>query len=138
MSNKELHIRIEWGEKYQISPRRILNREIEKIKGGLQVLTVCNDGSGRSRRVAAELNKTGIVAYSLKGGLAKVHSDPKVAEHQNFLAGIINEEVPYVAVILTREETKLYLNFLSMLRRYQYSQSEVAIKSLMELIKGEE
>jgi hypothetical protein len=125
-----------WSITNQISPQNILNKHGVCTK--LEVLAICSDGTGRSVRVANELNKENIKAASLEGGLRKVYEDPEVRAHMAYLAGLLNNDMAnrYVATILTPEEILHYNQFLLLLKKYQYSRSEQAIQSLTKIIKG--
>lgn len=121
---------------YGINTEEILNGRLARmVSNGLQVVTICNHGSGRSYNVAKELTLQGIGAVCLQGGFDGLneHTDPYS------LPPIYYElnQVPNVGIILTREEQLYYLSQINQLRAFRYGSSESAVRSLLALISGE-
>lgn len=101
-------------------------------RGG-RVLTLCNDGSGRSATVADRLtNNYGIPAIRLNGGLKQFVENPELKYSITVAINIMNS-CPNIAVILTAEEIKMYYNIISNLRCLKYPSSDKAIESIRRL-----
>lgn len=103
------------------------------VAKGLQVLTMCNDGSGRSLNVETSLNHVGIPSIRLAGGL-KQFLDPSKSDKFVLVSSSINR-VPNVAVILTLEERNLFNFQLQNLRAFRYLNSASAIKSIIRMLQ---
>ncbi len=101
----------------------------EMVEKGLKVMALCNDGTGRSHRVAEELSQKGIPAVSLEGGLKSIDKDHNTLP---FIISGINR-VPFVSIILTPEEFKSFNGILENIRAYRYTRSDAAIESLAKM-----
>lgn len=99
---------------------------------GLRVLTLCNDGTGRSDVVATKLNQSEIPTVRLSGGLKQFTENQDLYSCIPSIQSAINE-CPNVAVILTPEEVNNYYAFLSNLRCIKYPNSNSAIQSLIRM-----
>ena len=122
---------------YGISTEEIMNGRLARmVTNGLQVVTICNHGSGRSYNVAKELTEMGIGSVCLQGGLDGLteNTDPYLLPPIFYELNL----APNVGIILTREEQLFYVNVINNLRAFRYSSSESAIQSLMTLIRGEQ
>ena len=108
--------------------------ELESLlKKGLRVMTICNDGSGRSRTVAETLCKEQqIPAVRLIGGLSQFVSGDVDIHSISQVQYMINE-VPTVAVILTLDERSKYYNFLVNMRAHRFINSNTAIDSIVRM-----
>jgi hypothetical protein len=117
-----------------ISPADIIHGTLTKyIHCGLRVLTICNDGSGRSRTVADSLTRDHMIpAARLIGGLHDLTSNEKLRLSQAVLQTMIND-CPNVVIILTPEEIALHYAFISNLRALKYSRSDAAIQSILRI-----
>lgn len=102
------------------------------LSRGLRVLTICNDGSGRSATVAETLNSIGIPSVRLRGGLKQFEENIDLNQSIAVIQSMINTS-PNIAVILTPEEIRLYHGFLSNLRSIKYPTSTAAINSLSKM-----
>jgi len=121
---------------YGMSAEEILNGRLARmVSNGLQVITICNHGSGRSYNVAKELTQRGIGSVCLLGGFDGLneHTDPFS------LSPIYYElnQVPNIGIILTKEEQLYYISQINQLRAFRYSSSESAIRSLIALTTDE-
>lgn len=121
---------------YGISTEEVLNGRLSRmVTKGLQVVTICNHGSGRSYNVARELSLQGIPSVCLQRGLDGLyeHTDPLS------LSPIYYElnQVPNLGIILTREEQLYYIHQINQLRAFRYNSSESAVQSLLAMIKPE-
>lgn len=105
------------------------------IDRGLRVLTLCFDGSGRSRTVADQLTYNfEIPAVRLIRGIKQIENDPSLADSIPALQSMINA-CPVIAVILTPEEIRQHYAFISNLRALKYPNSSSATRSL-EIMEG--
>lgn len=118
---------------YGISPEEIISGRLARMAdNGLQVVTICNHGSGRSYNVAKTLTERGIASVCLKGGLdglgelGDIHAPSPIYYEINL--------IPNVAVILTPEEQYMYIQQINQLRAYRYTSSDGAIQSLLRMI----
>lgn len=102
------------------------------IDRGLRIITLCFDGSGRSRTVADQMNDLGVPAVRLVGGISQF-VDGRMPSACIPLAQTVISSCPNVAVILTPEEMHRYYNFLSNLRASKYQNSKSAIESLKRM-----
>ncbi len=103
------------------------------ILRGLRVLTLCNDGSGRSVNVANDLTyKYGIPSVRLSGGIKQFFENGNLSSCKSGASFVINK-TPNIAVILTPEEIKIYYNFISNLRCSKYPNSNAAIESIRKM-----
>lgn len=121
---------------YGITTEEIMNgRLMRMVNNGLQVVTLCNHGSGRSYNVARDLSVQGVPSVCVRGGFDGLveHPDPLS------LSPIYYElnQVPNLAIILTREEQIYYLHQINQLRAFRYNSSESAIQSLLTMIPNE-
>lgn len=108
-------------------------RELDTLlRNGLQVVAICNDGSGRSRNVADELNRRNILSARLEGGLNQFLKD---TSNLAFVATILTS-VPNIAVILVPDEYQLFNGLLTNLRAFRYSTSDQAIASMTKIIQN--
>lgn len=115
---------------HTISIDSVVNGKLEEmIERGLKVMALCNDGTGRSHRVAEELSKKGIPAVSLEEGLKTID---KSSHLYPYLLDQINK-VPMVAIVLTKEEQGLFNGILQNLRAHRYTSSDSAIESLTKM-----
>lgn len=115
---------------HTISIDSVVNGKLEEmIERGLKVMALCNDGTGRSHRVAEELSKKGIPAVSLEEGLKTID---KSSHLYPYLLDQINK-VPMVAIVLTIEEQGLFNGILQNLRAHRYTSSDSAIESLTKM-----
>lgn len=105
------------------------------VSNGLQVVTICNHGSGRSYNVAVELTQQGVASVCLKGGFDGLYE----RTDQSQLSPIYYElnQVPNIGIILTREEQLYYLPLINQLRAFRYTTSEGAIQSLYTMVTEE-
>lgn len=115
-----------------ITPEEVLGSELEHLlANGLQVLTICNDGSGRSLNAARSLtDQHGIPAVHLQGGLNRLVTDQNLNEHLHCLIYTINT-VPVIPIILTRLEIFYYLNVLNQFRASKFSSSTSAVDGVL-------
>jgi len=95
---------------------------------GLLAVTICNDGSGRSERVAKELCRLGRATVRLTGGIKKFPTD----RYELMTIGYELQRAPYVAIILTCEEFGHYSDILFKHLPFanRYNCSDNAITSL--------
>lgn len=121
---------------YGISTEEIINGRLSRmVSNGLQVVTICNHGSGRSYNVAKELTLQGIGSVCLQGGFDGLNENTDPLS----LSPIYYElnQVPNLGIILTREEQLYYIHQINQLRAFRYTSSESAIRSLLVLINGQ-
>lgn len=121
-----------------ISADQILCGHLDKmLVRGLRVLTLCFDGSGRSKIVADTLTKElGIPAVRLIKGLSQFEDRWNYLPSVPHIQTIINT-CPTVAIILTSEEIKHHHAFISNLRALKYPNSTSAINSLKIMETGD-
>jgi hypothetical protein len=119
---------------YQITPAEILGCKLSSLREqGLQVLAICNNGTGRSRVVAEDLSRNhGIPAAYMLGGLTALCENPEMVSQRGMLFYLLNE-VPLLAVILTKQERVMYLQLLNQLKAYWYPESSKAIESIRNM-----
>ncbi len=110
----------------------ILNGGLAKlIDSGLLVVTLCNDGSGRSLIVATRLNQNHIPAVAVSSGLVKI-SDSYSTDALTHIFWELNR-VNILAVILTKEEVSNYYTLLSQLKAMIFKNSESAVASICRI-----
>lgn len=103
------------------------------IQRGGRVLTLCNDGTGRSATVADRLtNNYGIPAIRLNGGLKQFVENPELKDCVSTALYMINS-CPNIAVILTKEEVHKYKGLLSNIRCIISSDSTKAIETIRRM-----
>lgn len=131
MSPKDLS-RIIDQHQIGISVEDILGGKLDHyVNRGLRVISLCNDGSGRSQTVEKSLNDIGIPCIRLRGGI-KQFSTRDGHEKLIYTAQVINS-VPNVAVILTGQELTEFSGILQNLRALRYVDSTKAIESIRRI-----
>lgn len=99
----------------------------------VQVLTLCNDGTGRSVVTARALARYNIPALYLAGGVNRIINDEEMACCENVIISKLNG-FPYVVTILTRYESltmRSYREFLAKLQtRRHYNGSDSATEGM--------
>ncbi|MDP4010905.1 MAG: hypothetical protein Q8P72_01615 [Candidatus Roizmanbacteria bacterium] len=103
------------------------------VEKGLQAVTICNHGSGRSYNVAKALTEEGFPTVCLMGGLDRLQT-----EIDTFELGRVSyelNEVPNLAVILTHAEQRAYGSIISQMRVLRYVNSEGAIRSMRTMLR---
>ena len=133
MSNIELLGHINQRD-CKISTADLFNGNCDKlVDRGLRVLTICNDGTGRSAVTANHLtNHYSIPTVRLDGGLKQFLEDEDLKNSYMFAQPVINR-VPNVIVILLPDEVKRYYKIISGLRPSIYKQSSTAIESIYKM-----
>ena len=123
------------SRKYAVTQEEIFSGSFERlIERGLRVLTLCYDGTGRSKTTADTLSlKFGIPSARLERGIKGVEFDLDKSSLP-FLITALNS-CPNVAIILTAEELSMHNWLISQLRAYRYNTSDAAVRSI-EIIEG--
>jgi hypothetical protein len=107
------------------------------LSGGLQVVTLCNDGSDRSFDVARDLtNDFGVPAISVLKGLSHLRNDKETAQCFPFFVQVMSS-VPFPVVILTKLEVFMFCSQINQFKKYLYSSSAKAIEGITRMVRNE-
>jgi hypothetical protein len=133
MSNIELLGHINQRD-CKISTADLFNGNCDKlVDRGLRVLTICNDGTGRSAVTANHLtNHYSIPSVRLDLGLKQFIEDEDLINSYMYAQVVVNR-IPNVAIILLPDEVKRYYKIISGFRASIYKQSSSAIESIYKM-----
>ena len=117
-----------------ITSEQVLCGELNTmLRRGLRVVSICFDGSGRSRTVADKLTyEYSIPAVRLVGGIRQFKNDQDIAQYLSSIQSIISDS-PNVAVILTPIEMFQHSGFINNVRASRYQNSTRAIESILRM-----
>lgn len=100
---------------------------------GLQVVTICNDGTGRSQVAASTLtSKHDIPSVCISGGLRELTADEN-SHIFPYLLWSAESRAITLAVILTQQERLYYLKHLLTFPHNWYEDSDKALISLSKM-----
>lgn len=122
---------------FKLTAEEILSGKLEPLlEQGLQVVTICNNGTGRSKNVAHALSTTHhIPSIHMDGGLTSINENADIYCQRGYLFSLLNQ-VPELVVILTHMEIVEYLNYLNQLYAIRFTDSQAAILSMMQILKN--
>lgn len=132
MSKEELLEKIRQTDSGITIKELFSGRYIKLLDSGLRVVTLCFDGSGRSRTVADALTGQGIPAVRLIGGIRGIVEKKELTPSIPSIQSLLND-CPMLAVILTQEEIAQQYGFLTNLKAFKYPNSTKAIASLQRM-----